>query len=194
MKRAKFAILLLLFLPQMNTWAQSSDSLQWWNPARTPAYTPEGQAWPNESKNFYARLPERMQSITNSDVYFLGQQNAGIILNFSTNAPSIKIQYTVKDQLQFPHMPAMGVSGIDLYEIALNGAWTRVVAKYSFADTIQFNFTNLNEGKAIKKYKLYLPLYNSIQWLQIGIPKSYSLLPHMNTASNPIVVFGTSIA
>src|SRR5690606_20072577 len=41
---------------------------------------------------------------------------------------------------------------------------------------------------------LYLPLYNEVKWLEIGIPDSADLHPLPNLAQRPIVVYGTSIA
>src|ERR1700753_1762074 len=86
-----------------------------WNPATSAIPVLDGQAWPGETKQPYDRLPARAQSSVRKEVWNLSENSAGLQLHFLSNAPEIKVSYTVSGGLQFPHMPATGVSGIDLY-------------------------------------------------------------------------------
>jgi lysophospholipase L1-like esterase len=94
-------------------------------------------------------------------------------------------------------MPATGVSGVDLYAVNTDGAYLWCAGQYSFGDTIQYRFTmqpNDAYHQKGREYRLYLPLYNSVKWLQIGVPKGASFTPLPVRADPPIVVYGTSIA
>lgn len=182
----------LLLATCLSTSSYSQD-LTWYDPVATPTIYPEGQGWPGDTSHFYSRLPVKAGASVRKDVYELSQNNAGLILNFSTNATEITIQYGLKESLQFPHMPATGVSGIDLYAIDNKRNWHRVTGKYRFSDTIQFTYSTIRAASD-QTFKLYLPLYNSVSWLRIGIGKGFSYSPVNTTHARPILVYGTSIA
>ena len=108
--------------------------------------------------------------------------SAGLSIAFRSNAPEIKIRYVVKGALSMPHMPATGVSGIDLYATDNNGQERWCVGRYVMQDTITYDFSGLSyaakTGKGFE-YQLFLPLYNSVSWLEIGVPEntSFRFLP-----------------
>src|SRR5690625_7008691 len=74
-----------------------------------------------------------------------------------------------------PHMPATGVSGLDLYveSSSENPVW--YAGSYHFGDTITYSYTDLHSrygsGEKPHTYKVYLPLYNGVKWMEIGIPE-----------------------
>ncbi len=96
------------------------------------------------------------------------------------------------------HMPATGVSGVDLYAKNSDGKWLWCKGNYSFADTINYNFRNItpndNYHKMGREYHLYLPLYNSVEWMEIGTEEDALFEPIPIRKEKPIVVYGTSIA
>ena len=170
----------------------------WWNPATAKAMVLEGQAWPNEVKSFYDRLPARAEGKVRPPVWTLGRQAAGLMLRFRANAGEIKVRYVVEGRQALPHMPATGVSGLDLYAITSDGDWRWSTAKYAFGDTIEYHFRNLepndNYHKLGREYRLYLPLYNSVKWMEVGVPEGSTFSPLTVRPDKPIVVYGTSIA
>jgi hypothetical protein len=94
-------------------------------------------------------------------------------------------------------MPATGVSGVDLYAKNNDGSRIWFKGSYSFGDTIRYHYKNIYPEKGNKKdleYQLYLPLYNAVEWLEIGVPEdaSFKFLPQCK--KKPVVVYGTSIA
>ncbi len=94
-------------------------------------------------------------------------------------------------------MPATGVSGVDLYAISSDGDWRWCAGKYAFGDTIEYHFRNLEPNDAYHKmgreYRLYLPLYNSVKWLEVGVPDGTQFTPLPVRPDKPIVLYGTSI-
>ena len=150
-----------------------------------------GQAWPNLA---YHRLPDDAESKVRKAVWGLSRHAAGVKLRFKTNAEEIKVRYVVSGRKEMPHMPATGVSGLDLYQ-KKHEQWIWVRGNYYFADTIQYTFNILTNDKGEKDYDLYLPLYNEVTFLEIGVEgnAAFSFI-EKSDAELPVVVYGTSIA
>ena len=186
-----------LFLLSQLTFAQKSQ-IKWWNPQNATFPVLEGQAWPEEVKNRYDRLPARAEKEVRDDVWFLQKHSMGLMLRFRANTSEIHIRYVVNEDLALPHMPATGVSGVDLYAISSDGDWRWCAGKFAFGDTITCTFKNLEPNDSYHKrgreYRLYLPMYNSVKWLEIGTPDGTEFTPLAPRPDKPIVVYGTSIA
>ncbi len=174
----------------LSSYAQ--QHFKWWNPVAAH-YTPAGQGWPMEVENPYDRFPARAKKNVREVVWFKSQQSAGIIICFRTDASSIHIRYRVKDTLCFEHMPATGVSGLDLYALDKNNKWNWTGADYIFSDTVQYHYDHLKPDTD-KVYYLYLPLYNRVEWLEIGVPQTAVFMPAEVNNKGCVVVYGTSIA
>lgn len=169
---------------------------QWHNPAKAGFKVIQNQAWPDEIGERYVRLPDRAQADVRPAVWNLSRQSAGLAVHFYCNAPEIRVRYTVGGAHSMPHMPATGVSGVDLYCIDSDGARHFNFGSYSFGDTISYHYRNIPANKYHRlgyEYRLYLPLYNAVKWLEIGVPESasFQFLPLVEDL--PIVVYGTSI-
>lgn len=178
--------------------AQISDRIAWWNPATFGSPVIEGQAWPDEVKNLYDRLPARAEKSVRPDVWGLSHNTAGLIIRFRTNAVKISVRYMVGGKLNMFHMPTTGVSGLDLYAKNSDGAWLWSAGRYSFGDTIVCQFNNIDPKDEHhdkgREYRLYLPLYNSVHWMEIGVPDDALFSPLPIRLEKPVVVYGTSIA
>lgn len=155
----------------------------------------EGQMWPKEVESPYDRFPARAKKSVREVVWNLSKNTAGMQFRFRSNAQQIVVKYAVGGNIQMPHMPATGVSGVDLYAKDLNGKWIWCKGNYSFKDTIQYVFDIAadNQDKPLE-FTLYLPLYNSVRWMTVEVPDSsiFKALPARQ--EKPIVVYGTSIA
>lgn len=195
--KIKVSYLFLLFLFFGNFAFSQSTGFTWWNPKTSEFPVIEGQAWPKELKNPYDRLPARAEKLVREPVWGLSNQSAGLMIRFRSNADSIKIRYTVGGKHALPHMPATGVSGVDLYAISSDGDWRWCAGKYAFNDTISYTFKNLapNDGyhKLGREYRLFLPLYNSVKWMEIGVQEGSKFTPLAVRPDKPIVTYGTSI-
>lgn len=141
----------------------------------------------------YGRLPDALKEQVRPPVWHLGTNSAGLHIDFSTDAEAIVVRYKVKGAINMPHMPSTGVSGLDLYmyEKGENN-WSWTAGNYSFKDTVTYTFKEM--GSSLDRvYQLYLPLYNTVEWLEIGIPANKQLTMVENS-QKPIIVYGTSIA
>ena len=188
------SVLLFTFHPSFS----QTDKLKWWNPQTAAFPVIEGQAWPKESKNLYDRLPARAEKQVREPVWDLAGMCSGLMLRFRANSSEIKVRYVVEGQHALQHMPATGVSGVDLYALSNDGDWLWCATKPAFGDTIVYNFDNLkpndNYHQKGREYRLFLPLYNKIKWLEIGTPEGTEFTPLAIRPDKPVVVYGTSIA
>ena len=118
-------------------------------------------------------------------VWGLSHDSAGMCVPFTSDAPSIQVRWTLltKDSLSMPHMPATGVSGVDLYSKDKSGRWFFVANGRPAAVTNTATFT----PPAGQPCLLYLPLYNGVTSVEIGVPKgstiSRPILPRSSSAS-----------
>lgn len=141
----------------------------------------------------YNRLPSQLEKMVRKPVWSLGTSSAGLSIRFTTDSEDIKVRYTVKGTHSMPHMPATGVSGVDLYAFNKNTkTWNWAIGSYSFSDTITYSFVGIGSSNE-RIYELYLPLYNTIGWMEIGVPVN-NKLTFMKDEQRPIVIYGTSIA
>jgi len=195
----KHLSLILLVFCSVNSIAQDSK-FKWWNPAQHEFPVIEGQAWGAEVKDDYDRLPARAEGQVRNTVFNLATQSAGLMIRFRTNANSIVVRYQVKNQDNFalPHMPATGVSGLDLYAIDSEGSELWCAGRRSFGDTITYRFNGLVSSDSYhslgNEFRLYLPLYNKVEWLEIGVAQDAHFAALPIRKEKPIVVYGTSIA
>lgn len=170
---------------------------KWENPLNQNISVVRGRAWQSELKNTYVRLPERAKANVRKAVWDLSQQSAGLSIAFRSNAPEIKVRYIITGGHSMPHMPSTGVSGVDMYATDANGMsrWCR--GNYAFRDTVSYTYSGLtyftNPGKEYE-YELFLPLYNQVSWMEIGVPQDASLRFLPVSEEKPLVIYGTSIA
>jgi hypothetical protein len=151
----------------------------------------EGKGWA-DVPSFYDRLPAKARGRVPAVVWDLSHQSAGLCIRFVADAPEIKVRWAVTGrELGMPHMPATGVSGIDLYVKQKDGPWRFLGNGRPQAVSNTASFAVPPDSECL----LYLPLYNGTASLEIGIPKDRHIAkPEMASAKRPSVVwYGTSI-
>lgn len=169
---------------------------KWFNPMNTDYPVIQNQGWTKEIGNSYARLPQRAKSEVREPLWNLSRNSAGLAIHFYSNANNITIRYKVEGSYSMPHMPNTGVSGIDLYAIDSDGNLKLASGSYKWGDTISFNYKIDAKDKYHNlgfEYRLYLPTYTSVKWLEIGIPENADLEFIPLREELPIVAYGTSI-
>ncbi len=155
----------------------------------------EGQGW-KEVEDPYDRLPSKAKGKVRGAVWSLSKHSAGMCVRFVTDATTIHARWTLtSSRLAMPHMPATGVSGLDLYVRADDGRWRWLAVG---RPTAQTNSVRLVGGipAGRREYLLYLPLYNGVKSVEVGIPAKNELAkaaPRPESRRRPIVFYGTSI-
>jgi lysophospholipase L1-like esterase len=170
--------------------AQETNNYIWHNPLETLTKI-QGQGW---SDIGYNRLPNAAKALIRKPVWSLSRHAAGLSIRFTTDADSLQIAYEVDGNIAMNHMPATGVSGVDLYGKNDAGSWLWYRGKNTFGETVQFDYKTAKSPQEGREYQLYLPLYNTCKNLKIGIPKGGVITFLPQRKEKPIVVYGTSIA
>ncbi|MDB5386026.1 MAG: hypothetical protein JWM11_1672 [Planctomycetaceae bacterium] len=155
----------------------------------------EGQGW-TDLKAPFDRLPAKADGKAPASVWGLSRQSAGLAVRFVTDAQAIHARWTlINANLAMPHMAATGVSGLDLYVRDASGQWRWLAVGQPKAQTNSVAIVSgLPPGE--REYLLYLPLYNGVSSVEIGIDKSKSLAladPRPETRRKPVLFYGTSI-
>ncbi|MFQ5733448.1 MAG: SGNH/GDSL hydrolase N-terminal domain-containing protein, partial [Planctomycetaceae bacterium] len=83
----------------------------------------EGQGWAS-TKSPFDRLPAKAEKLVRRPVWGLSRHSAGQCVRFVTDATTLHATWTLTSpRLAMPHMPATGVSGLDLYVKTKSGRW-----------------------------------------------------------------------
>jgi len=191
-------ILLLLFCFHLSNLIAQDSNIKWWNPVENEFPVIEGQAWPDAVLAPYDRLPAKAEKTVREAVWNLSRHASGLKIRFRSNSKEIIVRYTVGLRKAMDHMPATGVSGVDLYAKDSDGALLWCNGRREFSDTITYRFSGLRPNDKYhelgREYRLSLPLYNKVDWLEIGVPEDNYFEPLPIRKEKPIVVYGTSIA
>ena len=169
----------------------SEDDLRW---VDGDALDVEGRAFEDRSSP-WDRLPAKAESIVRPPVWGNSRQSAGIAIRFISDSPTIGARWHLtSDRLAMPHMPATGVSGVDLY-VRMEGPsgpiWRWVAnGRPSAVENERILVSDL--PAVSRDWLLYLPLYNGVESIEIGISQNASIAPAMSR-DRPIVFYGTSI-
>ena len=153
----------------------------------------EGRGW-KESPFFYRRLPAQAEKSVPPAVWSLSKHTAGMYVRFITDATKIKARWNLTgESLSMPHFAATGVSGLDLYVRTKGNTWhwLGVGKPVSFPENTDVLVEGIPKGE--REYLLYLPLYNGVSSVEIGVPKESKLKKASSRTGKPIVFYGTSI-
>ena len=156
----------------------------------------EGRGW-SKTERYFDRLPAAAHGKVRDAVWNLSRHSAGMLVRFATNAPDIHARYELLSaNLAMPHMPATGVSGLDLYARDEHGhdRWLAVAQPTTQKPNLKLSSAiDPLPGNAKRLYTLYLPLYNGVNALEIGIPSGAEFEPVAPRAEKPMLFYGTSI-
>jgi lysophospholipase L1-like esterase len=151
----------------------------------------EGRGF-DDTASYFNRLPGRAKGVVRDAVWNLGRHTSGMSAFFETDAPAIYVRYALLNaEPAMPHMPATGVSGVDLYA-STDAGWRWVATHSPRARTIEARLIDrLAPGR--RAYHLNLPLYNGVTSLEIGIPKGAAFAGVAPRRAKPVLFYGTSI-
>jgi lysophospholipase L1-like esterase len=152
----------------------------------------EGKGW-SDTQSFYDRLPAKAEGKAPAAVWGLSHASAGMCVRFTTDARSFHVRWTLRSSnLAIPHMPATGVSGVDVYTRARGGPWQFSGNGRPTGVTNTATFATRPGDHCL----LYLPLYNGVASVEVGVAKGHTIstVPAGSLGhQKPIVFYGTSI-
>ena len=181
-----------MFLAIVPISANAQEGTAPWQWIDTAKLTVAGQGW-QETQLPFDRLPAKAEKLVREPVWDLSHHTAGVSIRFVSDATILKARWRLLDEnLSLPHMPATGVSGLDLY-VKHEGQWRWLAAgrPRNFPENEALLFAGILPGK--REYVLYLPLYNGAVKLELGIQPGALLEAASIQFIRPIVWYGTSI-
>lgn len=148
-------------------------------------------------ESVYCRLPVEFLSECSEGVQALAWHLAGACVRFSTDSDGIAVVWKLKEKGNMGHFTACGQSGLQLFEESDTGI--RQIKNFIPAmddgcgcKLEQSAYAVLPGG--MRSYALYLPLYNGLDELLIGISPEARLAPgRIPAVEKPILYYGSSI-
>ncbi len=148
----------------------------------------------DETETRYERLPTYLKDVCRPPVWNLGKNTSGLAVRFNTNSTAISAKWEVPGDNRMNHMTETGIKGLDLYAWE-EDRWQPVKAGLPSGKVNERTIIS-NMLPKEREYMLYLPLYDGIVSLSIGIDSAAYIknpvLPYPDT-TRPILVYGTSI-
>lgn len=148
----------------------------------------------DETETRYERLPAYLKEVTRPPVWNLGKNTSGLAIRFNTNSTSISAKWEVLGDNKMNHMTDTGTKGLDLYAWERD-RWQPVKAGLP-SGKVNERIIISNMTPKEREYMLFLPLYDGVVSLSIGIDSAAYIknpvLPYPDT-THPILVYGTSI-
>lgn len=157
--RFSFVSTLLLMALHAFAIAQAQSPAMDWHMANE--FSLEGKGW-RETESPYVRFTAKAKEHVSASVWNLSQHSAGICVRFQSDAPTVWARWSLTSaELAMPHMPATGVSGVDLYGRDKRGKWVFVGnGRPTLVEGNVASFGVDNGVSEMREYLLYLPLYN----------------------------------
>lgn len=171
-------------------WAAAADSLKYVN-ATSFELIGKGFA---DTEGLYDRLPSRLKDKTRPPVWSLSKNCSGMAIRFRTNSPVIGAKWEVTGDVVMNHFAPSGIKGLDLYCLK-NGKWQFVNSARPTAKATTAIIISHMTGED-QEYMLYLPLYDGLANLEIGVKASATIDKPMVDSpqkAKPVVFYGTSI-
>ena len=151
----------------------------WYDPMEAEEPYINGRAWNQEIGRHYQRLPERFKDKVSKAVWSLSHHTAGLYVKFVTRSRHISVRYVcTAPTTGYPNVVALNQSGVDLYVTDVHGAdhWICNRMEYSFhlnhSDTVEIRYHDITVPRQTRQsveYTLYLPTYNGLKSMRIGV-------------------------
>lgn len=152
----------------------------------------QGKALPNT--NVYHRIDTANYSNIPQEVKRLLTHPAGLFVSFKTNSDVIWAKWCVGNKRVSNNMTAIAQKGLDLY-IKKGGKWQFAgVGKPDITQTCNEYKIVENMDNSEKECLLYLPLWDEVKDLQVGVSPNATIEELPNPFQKRILIYGSSIA
>lgn len=159
------------------------------HPITEPAFSLHGvMATPDG----YARLPHSYSGKINYGVTAVYRNTAGGRIRFYTDSPFVVVCATSREVVKMAHMTRVGCSGFDLY---VDGVTYGAFVSEWKPDGDTNRFTAIRKIGHAGDVTVYMPLYNNVDEVFIGIARGATLTPARGGYLDipPVVYYGSSV-
>ncbi|MEA5613131.1 SGNH/GDSL hydrolase family protein [Nodularia spumigena] len=185
--------LMLVLLVCVLSPALAQDGVRW-----VDASTLELQGRGFDDAAGYQRLPERFRERVPERVWELSTNSAGLVVRFATDAAEVRARWTT-GPLLMNNLSPLAVRGLDLYTLGDAGwSYLGTARPKVWGTGTEHEYTivsGLARPDGLREMALYLPLYESVGTVEIGVPEGAVLEGPLEEGfvGPPVVVYGTSI-
>ncbi len=131
----------------------------------------------------YPAMPQAVKRLlTNS---------AGLAIAFKTNSSTVSVKWCTSSSKPLVNMTAIAYEGLDLY-IKKNGRWQFAGVGRPNGDCTEYTLVRNMDGSE-KECLLYLPLYDEIKSLEIGVEDGATIEALPDPFQRRILLYGSSI-
>lgn len=140
----------------------------------------------------YARARHTICQAIGPEISVLNRHNSGGRIRFRTNSPRLGVRAHLLEDCKMPHMPLSGSSSVDVFTGSLAPLrYTATLRPDNHPQEIDGQVTLSGGWETVT---LYLPLYNGVLWLELGIEEGSALEEApAYTHPLPVVFYGSSI-
>jgi hypothetical protein len=138
----------------------------------------------------FQRIPDQYQESLRKELWGFSENSAGVSITFQTNSSQIRLQWKIKLDFKMNHMANTGIKGLDLYQYKNNNWYYSSTGIPISKNNDEIIFEN--KKSKLRKFRLHLPLYDTVTDLKIGINDDCEFL-NSQIDSKKIVFYGTSI-
>ncbi len=154
-----------------------------------------------QSLKEFRRMPREFETCAqlNEAARLLIRQTAGARLRFCTDSPQIAVSVILSGgDPVFPHIPATGSHGFDMYS---RPAGSRLAPVYAACfiphfedDGVSYSGAHVFPTSAMREITIHFPLFAEVKELYIGLNDKAAVLPPSPYAvEKPVVFYGSSI-
>ena len=179
---------------------EAPEDLVWYSARQLPFGT--YGVYYEENEGQYRRMPHNVARNVSDGVTSLSRDTAGGRIRFATDSPCVAIRAKELFKRVFPHMTVAGRSGYTLFEgDTYLGSYmpsSEGIAKAYGNEYYEYdgivNRAERHGALGLGEFTLFMPLYNPVQELFIGLKKGCTLQagkPYQN--DKPVLFYGSSI-
>ena len=146
------------------------------------------------AENPYSRLDAKPYGFENNAIIRYSRYPSGVYVMFKTNSSQVAVDWTLTSPKLRDNMTPIVQLGVDLY-VKQNGEWRfcntgRVSTKPNVTNYKKTLVRNMDNSE--KEFMLYLPLWNEVTELKIGIDSDAKISATPSPYKHRVVVYGTS--
>ena len=142
--------------------------------------------------NSYHRIDTVKHEAIPSHIKKLLTHGAGLFVTFKSNSPYIKAKWCVTESPALNNLTPIANRGLDLYIRNAEGKWQFAGVGRPGKPCSEYTLVE-NMDTSEKEFLLYLPLYDEVKDLQVGVSEGAQFSELANPFKKQIIVYGTSI-
>lgn len=165
--------------------------IKFYDPTQKP-FAVYGLIVPNETEACYCRMPAAAAERVSEGVRGQCRNTSGGRIRFRTNASHMVLKASFPGILSMGHFAQSGITGFSVY-VTKDGAERFAGLLTADRQTELEGSVDLG-GTQMKEVTIYMPLYNDVEKVLIGLDEAAHVLPDSGYAyDKPVVFYGSSI-